>query len=120
MPEFTLRLEPSPIVASLHDQIESSEANVVLTKLHKGLWYYLTVEVRTFQITIYLGMLSLIVMSFAVFYWGMPAWVFLLPGLLIALSIMGSSYYWILVFWLRLRRLGYKGRFKVAHAEGLF
>jgi hypothetical protein len=121
MPEFTLKLEPSYEVVAFHRQVQASKANVVSTKIVQRSGYqYLTAEVQTIQITIYLGMVSLIVMSFAVFYFGLSAWLFLLPAFLVWLSLMGSSYYWIAIFSLKLRRMGYKGRIRVAHAEGLF
>lgn len=121
MPEFTLKLDPSIFVESFHEKIESSNVDVISTKLvRRDGWDYLTAEVRTIQITIYLGLVSLIAVSFAVFYWGASLWLYTLPAFLLSITLLGSSYYWILVFWFRLRMMGYRGRIKVAHAEGVF
>jgi hypothetical protein len=121
MPEFTLKLEPSYEVVAFHEKVQASKANVVSTKIvQRGGYQYLTAEVQTIQITVYLGILSLILTSFAVFYFGLSAWLFLLPAFMFSVNLMGSSYYWIAIFSLKLRRMGYKGRIRVAHAEGLF
>lgn len=121
MPEFTLKLDPSLEVLYLKRQIEASKANVVTTKLNERAgYYYLTVDVQTVQITVYLGLVSLIAVSFGVFYFGFSAWLYLLPSFLLFMTLLGSSYYWILMVSLRLRRLGYQGKLRIAHAEGVF
>ena len=122
MVEFTVRVDDHPAIRLVHDRV-SKVRNVLFgvestirPKDGKLIW---TLDVMTVQITVYLTVVSLIVTSFAFWYFNFPIWVFSLPALFLTWNFASSAFYWRWVFRLAVFKQGYRGEFRVLHSEGL-
>lgn len=125
MPEFTLELEDNEQVRSFSERLDSVLRDPSVTQFFGEADFdgeYLTVEIEGQwpRVTIYFGVLLFIAGGFSMLMWNASAWV-LLPAVLMTLvSLVGSSYYWALIWSIRLRQKGYKGKIRLARAEGVF
>lgn len=125
MPEFTLELDDTEESRSFSERLDSVLRDPKVTQFFGESSFdgrYLTVEIEGQwpRVTIYFGLFLFIAGGFSMLAWNASAWV-LTPAVLMTLvSLVGSSYYWALIWSIRLRQRGYKGKIRLVRAEGVF